>query len=102
MRKQPRLLFSALAMANPSIEPSIPTLPERIQSALNKHKHGLLDDALVAYELILPDVRGISKIESTLHNNAAAIYVTKGVYETASQHFLAAIDAEPNDPQVRH
>ena len=87
-------------MASPSVESGIPTLPERIQAALSAHKHGEVDQALMAYELILPDVRGISKIESTLHNNAAAIYVTKGDYETAKQHFLAAITAEPNDPQV--
>ena len=78
----------------------IPTLPERIQSALSAHKRGEVDQALLAYESILPDVQGIPKIESTLHNNAAAIYVTKGEYEIAKQHFLAAITAEPNDPQV--
>lgn len=97
-----RLLYPLVAMASTSksSDDARQDLSQRITAALAAHKRGELDEALSAYELVIPDVLGIGgKLESTLRNNAAAIYMNKGDYDAAKTHFMAAIQCEPNDPQ---
>ena len=73
------------------------TLSDRITGALGLHKKGLLDEAIVAYESVLPNLTG--KLASTLHSNVGAIYMNKGENDQAKKHFMLAVDVEPQNPQ---
>ena len=77
-------------------------LGARITAALDAHKNGFLDAALAAYEEVLPDVRGTGKLESTLRNNAAAIYMGQGNHAAARTHFSAAVASDPDNPQSHY
>ena len=72
-------------------------LAQLIQRALEAHKNGQLDEAISAYENVLPGLTG--KLASTLHSNVGAIYMSKGENDLAREHFSSAVAAEPDNPQ---
>jgi prolyl 4-hydroxylase len=73
------------------------TLVERITSALNIHKLGQFDDAIIAYTSVLPELTG--KLASTLHSNVGSIYMNKGEYDLAKDHFTLAVEADAENAQ---
>ena len=89
--------FISAAMTANSKESESLTLSDRITGALGMHKNGQLDEAIVAYESVLPNLTG--KLASTLHSNVGAIYMNKGENDQAKKHFTLAVDAEPQNPQ---
>ena len=72
-------------------------LGDRITAALKLHQNGLLDEAIVAYLNVLPDLTG--KLASTLHSNVGAIYMNKGENELARDQFDLSVKAEPGNAQ---
>eukprot|EP00596_Hydrurales_sp_CCMP1899_P003962 CAMPEP_0119038528 /NCGR_PEP_ID=MMETSP1177-20130426/7506_1 /TAXON_ID=2985 /ORGANISM="Ochromonas sp, Strain CCMP1899" /LENGTH=450 /DNA_ID=CAMNT_0007001235 /DNA_START=145 /DNA_END=1497 /DNA_ORIENTATION=+ len=75
---------------------SIP-LTQLIQNSFEFHKTGRLEEAIIAYENVLPKLTG--KLASTLHSNVGAIYMNKGEYELAKDHFNLAVETEPENSQ---
>jgi prolyl 4-hydroxylase len=71
------------------------TLAQRVTNALENHKSGLLDEAIVSYENVLPELTG--KLASTLHSNVGSIYMNKGENDRAKDHFTLAVEAEPDN-----
>lgn len=84
--------ISAAMTSDQTAESSIP-LGKRVLQAVEYHKNGLLDDALLGYEDVLPELTGL--LASTLHSNAGAIYMDKGDDSRASHHFELSISADP-------
>ena len=71
------------------------TLAQRVTNALENHKTGLLDEAIVSYENVLPELTG--KLASTLHSNVGSIYMNKGDNDRARDHFTLAVEVEPEN-----
>ena len=72
-----------------------PTLAQRITAALEMHKNGQLDEAIILYEAVIPSLTG--KLASTLHSNVGSIYMNKGDNDLARDHFMLAVDSEPDN-----
>jgi prolyl 4-hydroxylase len=71
------------------------SLGQRVTNALENHKTGLLDEAILSYENVLPELTG--KLASTLHSNVGSIYMNKGENDRARDHFALAVEAEPDN-----
>lgn len=71
------------------------SLAQRVTNALENHKIGLLDEAIVLYENVLPELTG--KLASTLHSNVGSIYMNRGENDRARDHFALAVEAEPDN-----
>ena len=72
-----------------------PTLAQQITAALEMHKSGQLDEAIILYEAVIPSLTG--KLASTLHSNVGSIYMNKGENDMARDHFTMAVDSEPDN-----
>lgn len=86
----------ALAMSAFSNE----QLAEKVQNALNSHKSGNIDAAVVAYEEVIPLIGG--KVKTSLCGNLAAIYMMQGQDEKALKPLQIAVDEEPNNASAQY
>ena len=67
-------------------------LSQMVNDAVNKHKNGKFEEAIDAYENVLP-LLGKGKLTSNLHSNVGALYLQSGDYEKARFQFNNAIEA---------
>eukprot|EP01041_Mallomonas_annulata_P001107 gene1107-2153_t len=72
-------------------------LARDINSALEAHKSGNLDNAITLYEKVIPNTSG--QMASTLNNNIGAIYMQRGDYDNAFASFSRAVEALPDNAQ---
>lgn len=73
-------------------------LVANVQIAIEHHKNGNIEEAIVYYEKVLPQLAGNTK--ASLSGNVGALYMSKGEYERAKVHFLASVEADPNNPSA--
>lgn len=74
------------------------SLGDDVNAALDLHKSGKLEEALVAYQAVVKLVP--PQLATTLHSNIGAIYSTLGQYESAGLAFGAAIETSPENAQA--
>jgi tetratricopeptide (TPR) repeat protein len=67
-------------------------LSQKINEALMLHKNGKFEEAINAYENVLP-LLAKGKLTSNLHSNVGALYLQSGDYEKARDQFNNAIEA---------
>ena len=75
------------------------SLGEQIQAALNLHKLGQTEEALLEYSRLIPLVPS-GQLSSLLNSNAGSILLAKGEVELARKHFAAAVEADPQNSQA--
>ena len=85
--------FISAAMTSDQTSRSTLSLGERVLQAVEFHKNNLIDEALLGYEDVLPELTGL--LASTLHSNAGAIYMDKGDDSRALHHFELSVSADP-------
>lgn len=69
-----------------------------VKKALEHHKNGNFDKALIFYHRALPHVN--NELAVTLNNNAGAIYTQLGQYELAKERFEASVAADPSNAKA--
>ena len=74
-------------------------LVANVQLAIEHHKNGNIEEAILQYEKVLPKLAG--KTKASLSGNVGALYMSKGEYELAKGHFLAAVDADPDNSSAQ-
>jgi tetratricopeptide (TPR) repeat protein len=69
-----------------------------VQQAIEHHKNGNIEEAILHYENVLPRLAG--KTKASLSGNVGALYMSKGEYEKAKSHFVASVEADPENPSA--
>lgn len=89
--------ISAAMTSDQTIDNSL-TLAQRVTQAVESHKNGLVDEAIVGYEDVLPELTG--PLASLLHGNVGAIYMNRGEDSRASYHFELAVSSSPSSAKA--
>jgi len=79
-----------------------PDIAGMIQLALQLHKSGNFEQALCAYDEILPVLGKVTaNVAATIHSNRGALLSQSGAYAAAKDAFAAAVDVQPENINAR-
>lgn len=72
------------------------SLTNMIQQAIEYHKHGHTNDAIILYEQVIP-LLAKGSLKASVSGNVGALFMQIADYEKAKEYFLISIDSDPNN-----
>ena len=72
------------------------SLTNQIQKAIEYHKHGHTNDAIILYEQVIPLLPNGS-LKASLSGNVGALFMQLGNYDKSKEYFLISIDSDPSN-----